>query len=160
MTTRRHLLLTGGLTTMAVAVGLGGCGAKAASGSFEVTHTDAEWRRLLPPDSYEVLRHARTERAGTSPLDHNYRKGSYFCRGCDLPLFSSTTKFDSGTGWPSFWQSLPNATAKGQDGGVFAGTEIHCRRCGGHLGHVFNDGPRPTGLRYCMNGVALTFRAA
>jgi peptide-methionine (R)-S-oxide reductase len=159
MTTRRHLLATGGFATVAAAIGLSGRGAKAVE-RFEVTHTDAEWKRMLPPDSFEVLRHARTERAGTSPLDKNYRKGVYDCRGCDLPLFSSSTKFDSGTGWPSFWQPLPNATAKGRDGGLMMGTEIHCRRCGGHLGHVFNDGPRPTGLRYCMNGVSLTFKAA
>ncbi len=159
MTTRRHLLATGGLATAALALGLGGCAAKADE-RFEVTHSDADWKRMLPPDSYEVLRHARTERAGTSPLDKNYHKGVYSCRGCDLPLFSSTTKFDSGTGWPSFWQPLPNATAKGHDGGMMMGTEIHCRRCGGHLGHVFTDGPKPTGLRYCMNGVALTFKAA
>jgi peptide-methionine (R)-S-oxide reductase len=158
MTTRRHLLAGGGFATVAVALGLGA--AAAAAERFEVTRTDAEWKRMLPPDSYEVLRHARTERAGTSPLDKNYRKGAYNCRGCDLPLFSSSTKFDSGTGWPSFWQSLPNATAKGKDGGMMFGTEIHCRRCGGHLGHVFGDGPKPTGLRYCMNGVALTFKAA
>ena len=160
MTTRRNLLTNGGLATVAVALGLGGCSAKAAAEQFEVTHSEADWKRMLPPDSFEVLRHARTERAGTSPLDKNYRKGVYDCRGCDLPLFSSTTKFDSGTGWPSFWQPLPNATAKGHDNGVMMGTEIHCRRCGGHLGHVFNDGPRPTGLRYCMNGVSLTFKAA
>jgi peptide-methionine (R)-S-oxide reductase len=159
MTTRRHLLTTGALATAAAALGLGGFGAMAAE-QFEVTHSDADWKRMLPPDSYEVLRHARTERAGTSPLDKIYRKGVYNCRGCDLPLFSSTTKFDSGTGWPSFWQPLPNATAKGQSNGLMMGTEIHCRRCGGHLGHVFNDGPRPTGLRYCMNGVALAFKAA
>jgi len=160
MTTRRHLLTTGGLATVAVAFGLGGCSAKAAGETFEVTHTDAEWKRMLPPDSYEVLRHARTERAGTSPLDKIYRKGVYSCRGCALPLFASETKFDSGTGWPSFWRPLPNATAKGHDGGMMMGTEIHCRRCGGHLGHVFGDGPKPTGLRYCMNGVSLTFKAA
>jgi peptide-methionine (R)-S-oxide reductase len=158
MTTRRHLLATGGLAAIGAAFGLAGFGARAET--FEVTHSDAEWKRMLPPDSYEVLRHARTERAGTSPLDKNYRKGTYSCRGCDLPLFASTAKFDSGTGWPSFWQPLPNATAKSAGGSIMWGTEVHCRRCGGHLGHVFNDGPKPTGLRYCMNGVALTFRAA
>jgi peptide-methionine (R)-S-oxide reductase len=158
MTTRRHLLTTGGLASVAAVLGLSA--ARAEAETFEVTHSDADWKRMLPPDSYEVLRHARTERAGTSPLDKNYRKGAYSCRGCDLPLYSSTTKFDSGTGWPSFWQPLPNATAKSAGGGLMYGTEIHCRRCGGHLGHVFNDGPKPTGLRYCMNGVALTFKAA
>jgi peptide-methionine (R)-S-oxide reductase len=154
MTTRRHLLATGALASF----GLAAFGARAET--FEVTRSDADWKRMLPADSYEVLRHARTERAGTSPLDKNYKKGTYSCRGCDLPLFSSTTKFDSGTGWPSFWQPLPNATAKSAGGNIMYGTEIHCRRCGGHLGHVFNDGPKPTGLRYCMNGVALTFKAA
>lgn len=161
MTTRRHLLTGGGLTALGLAFGLGACGAKAAAGTFEVTHTDAEWRKLLPPDAYAVLRQQRTERAGTSPLDHLYKKGVYDCRGCDLPLFSSATKFDSGTGWPSFWKPLPNAVGERLDSSDFMQrTEVHCRRCGGHLGHVFPDGPKPTGLRYCMNGVALTFKAA
>ena len=124
-----------------------------------VTHRDAEWRKLLPPESYDVLRHEGTERAFSSPLDEEKRAGTYACLGCDLPLFSSKTKFDSGTGWPSFWAPLPNAVATRSDSSMFmARTEVHCARCAGHLGHVFDDGPKPTGLRYCMNGVALRFR--
>jgi peptide-methionine (R)-S-oxide reductase len=124
-----------------------------------VTHTDAEWRKLLPPESYEVLRHEGTERAFSSPLDDEKRAGTYSCLGCDLALFSSKTKFDSGTGWPSFYAPLPNAVATRTDGSMMMQrTEVHCARCAGHLGHVFDDGPKPTGLRYCMNGVALRFR--
>ena len=124
-----------------------------------VTHTDAEWRKLLPPESYEVLRHEGTERAFSSPLDDEKRAGTYSCLGCDLALFSSKTKFDSGTGWPSFYAPLPNAVATHTDTSMFEKrTEVHCARCSGHLGHVFDDGPKPTGLRYCMNGVALRFR--
>jgi peptide-methionine (R)-S-oxide reductase len=108
---------------------------------------------------YYVLREHGTEYAGSSPLDREKRKGNFHCAGCDLPLFSSDTKYDSGTGWPSFWQPLPNAIGTSIDRSLFSvRTEVHCRRCGGHLGHVFEDGPRPTGLRYCMNGVAMTFK--
>ena len=125
----------------------------------EVTHDDAEWRRLLPAASYDVLRHEGTEPAFSSPLEREHRAGTFACLGCDLPLFSSKTKFESGTGWPSFYQPLPNAVATKRDSSMFmARTEVHCRRCEGHLGHVFDDGPKPTGLRYCMNGVALRFR--
>ncbi len=124
----------------------------------EVTKSDAEWRQVLSPEAYQVLRHEGTERPGSSPLNHEKRKGTFACAGCDLPLFSSETKFDSGTGWPSFYQPLPNAVATKQDRSLFmVRTEVHCRRCIGHLGHVFDDGPQPTGLRYCMNGVALSF---
>ena len=123
-----------------------------------VTHTDAEWRKLLPPESYDVLRHEGTERAFSSPLDEEKRAGTYFCLGCELALFSSATKFDSGPGWPSFWAPLPNAVATRTDNTFgWSRTEVHCRRCAGQLGHVFDDGPKPTGLRYCMNGVALRF---
>jgi peptide-methionine (R)-S-oxide reductase len=108
-----------------------------------------------------VLRDHGTERAGTSPLDHEKRKGTFHCAGCDLPLYSSDAKYDSGTGWPSFWKPLPNAIGTSVDNSFFSvRTEVHCRRCGGHLGHVFEDGPAPTGLRYCMNGVAMTFKPA
>jgi len=133
--------------------------AAARAAGAVVTHTDEEWRKLLPPDSYDVLRHEGTERAFSSPLDEEKHAGTYLCLGCDLALFSSKTKFDSGTGWPSFYAPLPNAVRTRNDGtGMFARTEVHCARCAGHLGHVFDDGPKPTGLRYCMNGVALRFR--
>jgi peptide-methionine (R)-S-oxide reductase len=121
--------------------------------------SDAEWRKRLSPEAYDVLRHQGTELAFSSPLDHEKRAGRYLCAGCRLPLFSSKTKFDSGTGWPSFWKPLPDAVATSRDDSMMmeVRTEVHCRRCAGHLGHVFDDGPPPTGLRYCMNGVALTF---
>ncbi len=125
---------------------------------FEITKTPEEWRKILTPEQFYVLREHGTERAGTSPLDKNYAAGTYDCAGCDLPLFSSQTKFNSGTGWPSFYQPLDNAVGNTVDKSFFTTrTEVHCRRCGGHLGHVFEDGPPPTGLRYCMNGVALKF---
>ena len=129
--------------------------------AYEVTKSDAEWRKILAPQAYDVLRHAGTEYPGTSPLLKEHRKGIFSCAGCNLDNFSSATKFESGTGWPSFWQPLPNAVETSSDSSLLMErTEVHCRRCGGHLGHVFDDGPRPTGLRYCMNGVALKFRTA
>jgi peptide-methionine (R)-S-oxide reductase len=135
-----------------------GASSGAAPADFEVEKSDEEWRRLLTPAQYDVLRKHGTERAGTSPLNKEKRKGAFACAGCDLPLFSSETKFESGTGWPSFWKPLPNAIGTSVDKAFFmTRTEVHCRRCGGHLGHVFEDGPKPTGLRYCMNGVALKF---
>lgn len=128
---------------------------------FEITKTDAEWQEQLSPEAYKVLRKHGTERAGTSPLDKNYNPGTYECAGCALPLFSSETKFDSGTGWPSFYAPLDDAVAYTVDKSLFmTRTEVHCRRCGGHLGHVFDDGPKPTGKRYCMNGVSLKFVGA
>ena len=147
----------GSLLLGAAAAGLGGPSAFA----FEVTKTDAEWKKMLTPDAYGVLRHAGTERPFSSPLDLNTRKGTYSCAGCDLANFSSATKYDSHTGWPSFWTPLDHAVETSRDTSFGEErTEVHCRRCGGHLGHVFSDGPRPTGLRYCMNGVALKFTAA
>ncbi len=132
--------------------------ARATTEHFSVTHTDAEWRALLSPEAYDVLRRQGTEMAGSSPLDHEFGAGRYDCAGCALPLFSSATKFDSGTGWPSFYAPLEHAVSTESDSSLMMErTEVHCSRCGGHLGHVFDDGPKPTGLRYCMNGVALTF---
>ena len=132
--------------------------AKAAE-KFEIEKTDAEWRAQLTPQQYDILRRQGTERPGSSPLLKEHRKGIFACAGCDLPLFSSETKFESGTGWPSFYQPLPDAIATTSDRSMFmVRTEVHCKRCEGHLGHVFEDGPKPTGLRYCMNGVALTFK--
>jgi peptide-methionine (R)-S-oxide reductase len=138
--------------------GLRAADAAQATEHFEVTHTDAQWRKLLTPQQYAILRQQGTEWAFSSPLDHEWRKGTYSCAGCSNPLFSSETKYDSGTGWPSFWKPLPNGVNESNDASLgMVRTEIHCRRCGGHLGHVFDDGPPPTGLRYCMNGVALVF---
>jgi peptide-methionine (R)-S-oxide reductase len=133
--------------------------AKARPGkTFEIVKSDAEWRAQLTVEQFRVLREHGTERAGTSPLDKEYGSGLYRCAGCDLPVFSSDAKFDSGTGWPSFWAPLEEAVETTTDRSFFmVRTEIHCRRCGGHLGHVFEDGPVPTGLRYCMNGAALSF---
>ena len=122
--------------------------------------SDAQWRQRLTPEQFQVLRKAATERAFSSPLNAETRAGVYHCAGCDLPVYSSTTKFHSGTGWPSFWKPLPHAITEHADRSLFmTRTEVRCARCAGHLGHVFNDGPPPTGLRYCMNGAALMFHA-
>ncbi len=132
-----------------------------ATETFEIEKTDAEWRRLLTPEQYAVLRQHGTEPPFASPLNAEHRPGIFACAGCDLPLYDASAKFDSGTGWPSFFQPLPNAIATSTDQSLFGvRTEVHCRRCGGHLGHVFDDGPPPTGLRYCMDGVALKFTVA
>ena len=126
---------------------------------FPVSHTPQEWKKLLGPERYRILREAGTEPPFSSPLLKEHRKGIFACAGCSQPLFASATKFESGTGWPSFWKVLPGKVIERADRSLgFTRTEILCARCGGHLGHVFNDGPRPTGLRYCMNGLALQFR--
>jgi peptide-methionine (R)-S-oxide reductase len=136
-------------------------GSSAPNLRFAVNHSPDEWRKLLGPQRFAVLRQAATEKPFSSPLLNEHRKGIFVCAGCSLPLFSSTTKFDSGTGWPSFWQALPRAIVTRPDHSLMMGrTEVLCARCGGHLGHVFDDGPEPTGLRYCMNGLALAFRPA
>ncbi len=163
MLNRRKTILLG--TTAAVvavfARGFRRAGVAQAAQKYEVMHTDAEWRKLLTPAQYNILRQAGTEPPFSSPLLNEHRKGTFNCAGCALPLFSSATKFDSGTGWPSFWQPLPNAVLTSDDDSLgMDRTEVHCRRCGGHLGHVFPDGPPPTGLRYCMDGLALTFTPA
>ena len=129
-----------------------------SNSGFEINKTEQEWRNILTPEQFHVLRKHGTERAHTSPLDKQYAKGTYLCSACELPLFSSDTKFNSGTGWPSFYAPIEGAIATSVDRSLFmTRIEVHCRRCGGHLGHVFEDGPAPTGQRYCMNGVALKF---
>ena len=134
--------------------------ARAAEGTFPVAMSDAAWRERLSDAAYDVLRREGTERPYASPLNREHREGRFACAGCGTPLFSSSTKFDSHTGWPSFWQPLGGAVGESRDTTFgIARTEVHCATCGGHLGHVFEDGPRPTGLRYCMNGAALSFRA-
>ena len=157
--TRRDFTKIG--TALAVTVASGSRSAhaeQAVDKRFEIMKSDADWKKELSPEQFSVLRKHGTERAGTSPLDKNYAPGLYNCAGCGLPLFTSDTKFDSGTGWPSFFKPLDNAVGTQIDKSFFSTrTEVHCSRCGGHLGHVFEDGPQPTGLRYCMNGVALKF---
>ena len=133
----------------------------ARADTFEIVKSEDEWRKALTPEQFAVLREHSTEAPNTSPLLHEERKGTFACAACDLPLYDSATKFDSGTGWPSFYDHLPNAVGTKTDYLlILPRTEVHCRRCGGHLGHVFEDGPKPTGLRYCMNGVALSFHPA
>ena len=157
MTTRRVFLKNSAIAAVAAA-GARWLPLAQAGEKFPLTRTDAEWRKLLTPEQYDVLRHSGTERPFTSPLLHEKRQGNFACAGCKLDLFSSKTKYDSGTGWPSFWQPLEKAVHTEQDTSLgMARTAVECARCGGHLGHVFDDGPKPTGLRYCMNGVAMTF---
>jgi len=158
---RRRLLA--GFTALAgslVALGTAAC-AREPGRRFPYMLTDAQWRARLTPMQYYVLRQEGTERPFSHPLDRERRRGTFRCAGCALPLFSSATKYDSGTGWPSFYQPLPRAIGTSTDFAIgFPRTEVHCARCGGHLGHVFDDGPRPTGKRYCMNGAAMVFAAA
>ncbi|WP_267434422.1 peptide-methionine (R)-S-oxide reductase MsrB [Sphingomonas sp. GM_Shp_1] len=146
----------------ALGAGLSACGREAeAAERFPVAMSDAAWRQKLGPAAYNVLRQEGTERPYSSPLNDEHRSGVFACKGCAQPVFSSKTKFESGTGWPSFWAPLPRAVGTRSDRSLMmARVEVHCSRCGGHLGHVFDDGPKPTGKRYCMNGVAMTFRAA
>ena len=162
VTRRRFLTAASGTALSMVAVSA--CAPTAMSSPpdthFAITHTDAEWRKLLTAGQYSVLREAGTEDPYSSPLNDEHRHGVFSCAGCALNLYSSDTKFDSGTGWPSFWKALDNAVLERPDSSLaMARTEVVCNRCGSHLGHVFNDGPQPTGLRYCMNGVAMAFTA-
>ena len=160
ITRRRMLLAAVSGIGLAVAFRFAGRSHPAMAETFAVTHTDAEWQKLLSPDQYAVLRQAATEPAGTSPLLNEHRKGTFACAGCDLALFSSDTKFESGTGWPSFYKPLDGAVKTQVDNSFFMQRiEAHCSRCGGHLGHVFDDGPPPTGLRYCINSASLRFVA-
>ncbi|CAM2155959.1 peptide-methionine (R)-S-oxide reductase [Pararobbsia alpina] len=175
MDSRRRFLLSGGTALAGLAAfsqwrslasaqthSAASPAAGAASGPaehFEVVHTDAEWHKLLTPAQYEVLRNEGTERPFTSPLNDEHRHGQFACAGCGINLFASSTKFDSGTGWPSFYAPLDHAVTTRTDTSFgMLRSEVHCHRCGGHLGHVFDDGPKPTGLRYCMNGLAMSFK--
>lgn len=156
MQSRRQFVTLGGAALAALV--LAPLRTVRAAPVYEVTHTDAEWRKLLTANQYAILRQGGTERPNSSPLNQEHRAGRFSCAGCNLPLFSSSRKFESGTGWPSFWEPLPKAVVANTDVSLgMVRSEIDCRRCGGHLGHVFDDGPQPTGMRYCMNGAAMTF---
>jgi len=158
---RRAFLGVSGAAAAASLVLLGRSGRAAPAMHFAVNHSPAEWKRMLGAQRYAVLREAATERPFSSPLLKEHRRGTFVCAACDKDLFDSATKFESGTGWPSFWKALPGSVIERPDRSLLMErTEILCARCGGHLGHVFDDGPKPTGLRYCMNGLALNFRPA
>jgi peptide-methionine (R)-S-oxide reductase len=158
MISRRDLLMAGAALAAVVALRGFVWPVRAVAGeAFEITRTDAEWRALLGEDRYRVLREEGTEPPFSSALDNEKRNGVFHCAGCELPVYSSDAKYDSGTGWPSFWQALPDAIGTREDDTLFVTrTECHCRRCGGHLGHIFDDGPPPTGKRHCINGLALS----
>lgn len=160
MTTRREFLGQGvGRLALAALAGAAMHGTAHAATTFAVQHSEAEWRAILTPGQFAVLREEATEPPFSSPLDAEKRAGIFHCAGCDQPVYGSADKYDSGTGWPSFSQSLPAAVGLRRDYAWFlARTEVHCARCGGHLGHIFDDGPQPTGLRHCLNGIALVFR--
>jgi peptide-methionine (R)-S-oxide reductase len=158
--TNRRLFLGLSVTAFAGLFAFMTRGKSADAATFEVQHSPADWLRRLGPARFHILREAGTERPFTSPLLNEHRKGVFDCAGCALPLFSSAAKYDSGTGWPSFKSALPNAVSRSSGGFGMFGIEEHCRRCGGHLGHVFSDGPPPLGTRHCINGLALTFRPA
>lgn len=161
MPTTRRQIIASALASAALVLPALPRRTEAATGNFEVTRTEAEWRAMLTDLQYAVMREEETERAFTSPLHDLKTPGMYHCRGCDLALYSSQHKFDSGTGWPSFWQAQSNAIRTKPDRKLFVTrTECHCRRCGSHLGHIFDDGHQPTGKRHCINGVSLVFRAA
>jgi len=162
---RRQLLLNGtasaAFLTAAAMVWRTGRISEARAETFAVTKTDAEWKQMLSPEQYSVLRHEATERPFTSPLLEEHRKGTFACAGCELPLYASDTKFDAGTGWRSFWESLPQSIGTREDSTLgMVRVECHCGRCGGHLGHIFDDGPPPTGKRHCINGLSLNFKPA
>lgn len=162
---RRQLLLNGtasaAFLTAAAMFWRSGSVGEARAEAFAVTKTDAEWKQTLSAEQYSVLRHEATERPFTSPLLEEHRKGTFACAGCDLPLYASDTKFESGTGWPSFWESLPQSIGTREDSTLgMVRVECHCSRCGGHLGHIFDDGPPPTGKRHCINGLSLNFKPA
>ncbi len=157
----RRIFLNGLAATVPVTMVLSPRIFAATEGSFAVTRTEAEWKAMLTETEFAVMREEATERAGTSPLNDEKRAGTYACKGCELPLYSSETKYDSGTGWPSFYAALPGAIGTKEDRKLFSvRTECHCRRCGSHLGHIFDDGPAPTGKRHCLNGVSLIFLPA